>query len=669
MDFLKTIAFSIVLISAFTFFGFSTKRILSLLKLGKPENRFDNIGARIKNVFIIAIAQSKLFRDPVAGIVHALIFWGFVLFIAAVLESFIQGFSPAFTFAFLGPLYSAMTITQDVFGVLVVLSVLFALYRRFVLKIKRLEVDKDGQMDAAVILVLIMFVVLSMIGQNTAHVAKQGSVLAAWEVRPLTQHLAGVFTSPEVATNAYEVFWWIHILLVLGFLNYLPFSKHLHVITSIPNVYFAAPAEQRAQLQPIDLNDEKAEYFGVNDIEKFTWKQLLDGFSCTECGRCESVCPANTVGKPLSPRKIITDIRDRTLDKGPILLGGGGDGEVIEKTLVPNYTSEAELWSCTTCAACVQECPVMIEHVGSIVDMRRHLVLMESNFPQELNNTFRSLENNGSPWAFPASERGAWADGLGIKTMAEDNNTEYLFWVGCAGSFDDRYKKVSKALAGIMQQAGIDFRILGSEEQCNGDTARRLGNEYLAQTLMQSNIETLNNYGVKKIVTACPHCYNSLKNEFPQFGGNYEVKHHTELIDELLSDGKLSVTADVKAAKTTYHDSCYIGRYNDIYDAPRKIVAASTGRESLEMERNRSRGFCCGAGGGRMFMEDTEGGRVNIERSKEAIGTGAGTIATACPFCMTMMTDGVKTLEKSEEVQVKDIAEIVFENLNTSIIK
>ncbi|KAA0254602.1 MAG: (Fe-S)-binding protein, partial [Chlorobiota bacterium] len=282
---------------------------------------------------------------------------------------------------------------------------------------------------------------------------------------------------------------------------------------------------------------------------------------------------------------------------------------------------------------------------------------------------FRSLENNGSPWALPASERGAWADGLGIKTMAEDNNTEYLFWVGCAGSFDDRYKKVSKALAGIMQQAGIDFRILGSEEQCNGDTARRLGNEYLAQTLMQSNIETLNNYGVKKIVTACPHCYNSLKNEFPQFGGNYEVKHHTELIDELLSDGKLSVTADVKAAKTTYHDSCYIGRYNDIYDAPRKIVATSTGRESIEMERNRSRGFCCGAGGGRMFMEDTEGGRVNIERSKEAIGTGAGTIATACPFCMTMMTDGVKTLEKSEEVQVKDIAEIVFENLNTSIIK
>ena len=661
----KTIAFSIVLISAFIFFGFSAKRILALLKIGKPENRFDNIGARIKNVFVIAIAQTKLFREPVAGIVHALIFWGFVLFITAVLESFIQGFAHEFTFAFLGPLFSMMTITQDVLGVLVVLSVLISLYRRFVLRVKRLEVDKEGKMDAAVILVLIMLVVLSMIGQNSAHVAKQNFVLSDWEIRPVTKYLATFFANPEVATNAFEVFWWMHVILVLGFLNYLPFSKHLHVITSIPNVYFADPQVKRAQLKPLDLNDEKAEYFGVNDIEKFTWKQLLDGFSCTECGRCESVCPANTVGKPLSPRKIITDIRDRTLDKGPILLGGGGDGEVIERTLVPNYTSEAELWSCTTCAACVQECPVMIEHVGSIVDMRRHLVLMESNFPQELNNTFRSLENNGSPWAFPASERGAWAEGLGIKTMAEDSNTDFLFWVGCAGSFDDRYKKVSKAFAGIMQEAGIDFRILGSEEQCNGDTARRLGNEYLAQTLMQSNIETLNNYGVKKIVTACPHCYNSLKNEFPQFGGNYEVKHHSELIEELVSAGKVKVEASVTQASTTYHDSCYIGRYNDIYDAPRNLVASATGKEPVEMDRSRSRGFCCGAGGGRMFMEDTEGGRVNMERSKEAVETGAKTIATACPFCMTMMTDGVKTLEKSEDVQVKDIAEIVFENLNT----
>lgn len=659
---MKIFAFAIVLIAAFTIFAFSVKRILGFLKLGKPDNRFGDIGLRIKNVIVIAIAQTKLFRDPVAGVVHALIFWGFVLFISAVVETFIQGFVPHFTFAFLGPLFSLMTITQDVFGFLVVASVLFALYRRFVQKVKRLEVDKEGQLDAAFILVLILFVVLSMMGQNASHVAKSGQ-LAEWEIRPLTTYLAGVFGSPESAGNAFEVFWWLHVILVLGFLNYLPFSKHLHVITSVPNVYFSNPLDKRAQLQPIDLADENAEYFGVNDIEKFTWKQLLDGFSCTECGRCESVCPANTVGKPLSPRKIITDVRDRTLDKGPLMVSGVTEGEMIEKSLVPNYTSEAELWSCTTCMACVQECPVMIEHVGTIVDMRRHLVLMESNFPPELNNTFKSLENNGSPWAFPASERGAWADGLGIKTMAEDPSTEYLFWVGCAGSFDDRYKKVSKSFAGIMQQAGIDFRILGSEEQCNGDTARRLGNEYLAQTLMQTNIETLNNYGVKKIVTACPHCFNSIKNEFPQFGGNYEVLHHTEMIDKLINEGKIKVDHKTEEVTATYHDSCYIGRYNEIYDAPRNIIANSVSNSQIEMKRSKSKGFCCGAGGGRMFMEDSEGGRVNLERSKEAIATGANTVATACPFCMTMLTDGVKALEKSEDVAVKDIAEIVYENI------
>jgi Fe-S oxidoreductase/nitrate reductase gamma subunit len=667
---LKIIAFSIVILSAFALFAYSAKRILGLLKIGKSENRFDNIGLRIKNVVVIAIAQSKLFRDPVAGVVHAFIFWGFVLFISAVVESFIQGFIPGFSFIFLGPLFSLMTITQDVFGVLVILSVLFALYRRFVQRVKRLEVDAEGQKDAAFILVMILLVVVSMMGQNSAHVAINEGVLAKWEIRPVTQYLAGIFQSGNSAVMPYEVFWWTHILLVLGFLNYLPYSKHLHVITSVPNVYFSNLNEKRAQLKPLDLADENAEYFGVNDIEKFSWKQLLDGFSCTECGRCESVCPANTVGKPLSPRKIITDIRDRTHDKGPLILSNVNEGELYEKTLVPNYTSEPELWSCTTCMACVQECPVMIEHVGTIVDMRRHLVLMESNFPSELNNTFKSLENNGSPWAFPASERGNWAEGLGIKTMAEDPNAEYLFWVGCAGSFDDRYKKVSKAFAGIMQEAGVDFRILGSEEQCNGDTARRLGNEYLAQTLMQTNIETMNGYGVKKVVTACPHCFNSIKNEFPQFGGNFEVVHHTEMIQQLVTTGKVKVDAKVDLVnKTTYHDSCYLGRYNEIYDSPRDIIAKATGNQPVEMARNKSRGFCCGAGGGRMFMEDNEGGRINIERSKEAVATGVDTIATACPFCMTMMTDGVKALEKSEDVKVKDIAEIVFENLHNSITK
>ncbi|MGB5847584.1 MAG: (Fe-S)-binding protein, partial [Ignavibacteriaceae bacterium] len=310
------------------------------------------------------------------------------------------------------------------------------------------------------------------------------------------------------------------------------------------------------------------------------------------------------------------------------------------------------------------ECPVMIEHTDSIVDMRRNLVLTESKFPASLNNVFKSLETNFTPWVFNASDRANWAEGLGIKTLSEDKNGEILFWVGCAGSFDGRYKKVSVALAKLMQKANIDFRILGNEEKCNGDTARRLGNEYLAQMLMVENIETLNNYGVKKIVTACPHCLHSLKNEYKQFDGNFEVMHHTELIEEMISDGKIQIKDNGSREKLTYHDSCYLGRYNNIYDSPRKSLNYLNSFDYLEMERNKSKGLCCGAGGGRMFLEDEEGGKINNERTKEALETGADKIASACPFCMTMLTDGVKHFEKSDQVEVKDIAELVLENSN-----
>jgi Fe-S oxidoreductase len=312
--------------------------------------------------------------------------------------------------------------------------------------------------------------------------------------------------------------------------------------------------------------------------------------------------------------------------------------------------------------ACVYECPVSIEHIDSIVDMRRNLVLMESNFPGELNTVFKNIETNFTPWAFNAQDRANWAEGMNIKTLAEDSNGEILFWVGCAGSFDARYQKVTKSFAQLMQKANVDFRILGIEEKCNGDTARRLGNEYLAQMLMQENVETLNNYNVKKIVTACPHCYNSLKNEYPQFGGNFEVVHHTELIEELLEEGKIKVKHEKQNSKVTLHDSCYLGRYNDIYDSPRDSLRKIDGLELIEMKRNRDKGFCCGAGGGRMFLEETTGTRINVNRTEEAINTNADTIAAACPFCITMLTDGVKDLNKTEMVQVKDIAEIILEN-------
>ena len=662
----KNFIFIPVFFAALSLFLNSCWRLLDQLKTAKPENRFDFPLIRIKNVLKIAFGQSKLLREPLAGTLHFLIFWGFMLFGIAVVESFIQGFYSGFSLEFLGPLFSVITLVQDILGLLVIGSILVSLYRRFVIKVERLDVGPGGKFDAALVLGLIFFVVISMFGQNMAHVAKNGFVLSGHELRPVSAALSSIAFTPESADYYYEFFWWSHIVFILGFLNYLPHSKHLHVITSIPNVYFSKTGENKYALKKINLEDETLEYYGVDDIEKFTWKNLLDGYSCTHCGRCTSVCPAANTGKSLSPRKIIVDIRTRTEEKAPLILEGRTDDPKFGNTLVHNFITDTELWQCTTCMACVQECPVTIEHVDAIVDMRRHLVLTESEFPAELNPVFKNLETNFTPWAFNQAERADWAEGLNIKTMAEDSNGEYLFWVGCAGSYDSRYKKVSRAFAQIMQKGGVDFRILGTEEKCNGDTARRLGNEYLAQMLVQENVETLNNYGVKKIVTACPHCYNSLKNEFGQFGGNYEVKHHSELISELIGSGKLPMNSGEKEEVVTFHDSCYLGRYNDIYEAPRNVIASVGSNKLTEMERSNDRGFCCGAGGGRMFLEDIEGGRINEERVREALETKPGTIGTACPFCMTMMTDGIKAFDKSEEVQVKDIAEIIFDQIKTN---
>jgi Fe-S oxidoreductase len=661
----KNIVFLAVFLISFAFLFWSCRNLFIYMKVAKKkDDRFDNYSKRFLNVLKIAFGQIKLLREPAAGLVHFFIFWGFMLFLIAVIEAIIQGFYSPFSLHFLGPVYSAITIVHEIIGALVIFAVLTAFYRRYVAKIPRLQVDKAGSLDAAIILSLILAVVLSMFFQNMSSFAMNGFVSHEYEVRPISSSLASIFFSnpSSGAVFFYEIFWWIHILTIFAFMNFLPYSKHLHVFTSIPNTFFANLEPVRNTLKPLNLEDENAEVFGASDIEHLSWKQILDGYSCTECGRCTSVCPANTVGKTLSPREIIVSIRHRTKDKAPLMIKGISEGDVFEKTLVHNYVTDTVLWQCTTCMACVQECPVMIEHVDSIVDMRRNLVLTESQFPSGLNNVFKSLETNFTPWAFNPADRAEWAEGLDVITMQNDPNCEYLFWVGCAGSFDNRYKKVSQALAKLLQKANIEFRILGIEEKCNGDTARRLGNEYLAQMLMQENIETLNKYSVQKIVTACPHCFHSLKNEYKQFGGNFEVIHHSELIQKLISERKL-ILKENGSSKVTYHDSCYLGRYNDIYTAPRRSLKEIRGLNLIEMKRNKDKGFCCGAGGGRMFLEDDEGGRINEERSKEALNTGADTIASACPFCMTMLTDGVKHFEKSEQVAVKDIAEIVLENI------
>ncbi len=663
---MRIIIFLLLLLGALTFFTLNVKRLVGYLRVGRAEKRGGGTWTRLKNVFSLVFGQKKLLREPVAGWMHFFIFWGFVILLTAILESFLQGFGQNLSFDFLGPFYGPLVFLQDLLGLLVVCSVIVALYRRNVARVKRLQTAGHSRFDANLILLLILFIMVSMFLQNAAHIAIEKSSSGRVDTldagaRFFSSVIASLFAGypPETKDFIFQLFWWAHITLVLGFLNYLPYSKHLHIGSSIFNVYFSN-LQPKGELQPLNLEDENITRFGAGDIEDLTWKQLLDGYTCTECGRCDSVCPANLTGKPLSPRKIITDIRHRTMERGPVILAKGNDDD---KALVGTYILDDELWSCTTCRACMEECPVTIEHVNSIVDMRRYLVLNESRFPPELATAYRNLENNYTVWAFNWRDRAKWAEGQDIPIAAKINDEfDVLYWVGCAGSFDMRYQKVARAFAQLMRMADVKFAILGNEEKCSGDPARRSGNEYLAQTLIKENIETLNRHKVKKIVATCPHCFNTLKNEYPDFGGTYEVVHHTAFIHELISSGRLKLTASQKA-RVTYHDSCYIGRYNGIYDAPRQILGSIEGTELVEMRRSKDRGFCCGAGGARMWMEEKIGKRVNIERAEEALSTKPDVIASACPFCMTMLTDGVKAKE-AQSVVVKDVAELILEALD-----
>ncbi|MGA3287889.1 MAG: heterodisulfide reductase-related iron-sulfur binding cluster [Bacteroidota bacterium] len=660
---MKTIVFTIVLVGAFGAFGFSLRRMIALISIGKPENRLNRLWERFKKMMVVAIGQTKLFREPIAGLMHAFIFWGFLVLLSSVLEAIGEGLLPGFSFRCIGVLYQPLVFFQDIFAGLVIIGICIALFRRYILRPKRLQGDRHAQIDATVILFTIFLIMVSLLGQNAARFQLGTND----EGRILSAAMNSILASPDASTShlLFEVYWWIHIVLVLGFLNYLPYSKHAHVLTSVPNVFLTS-LKPRGALPPINLEEEGIEKFGATDVDDLTWKQLLDGFTCTECGRCTAACPANITGKLLSPKKIMTDLRHRTVEKGKLSLDGDraatlkeGEKNLLENTLLHNYITQEELFACTTCMSCIQECPVNIEHVPAIVDLRRSLVLMESNFPPEVQVVFKNLETNFSPWAFPASSRADWTEGMNIPHMSQSQDAEILFWVGCAGAFDARYTKVTQAFAKLMQKAGIKFAILGTEEKCTGDSARRIGNEYLAQMLMKDNIATLNNYNVKKIVATCPHCFNMLKNEYPQFGGNYEVVHHTDFLVKLINEGKLKVTKE-EVATVTFHDSCYLGRYNDIYNQPREILDAIPGVNTVEMKRTKSRGLCCGAGGGRMWMEEHEGKRINVERTEEALTLKPNVIGTACPFCMTMLEDGVKDKEATETVKVKDVAEMLL---------
>jgi Fe-S oxidoreductase/nitrate reductase gamma subunit len=681
---ISTLVFVLLVVLGTGFFSYNAQRLVRYLGIGHPENRTNDLETRTRNLFSIGILQSKILRDPVAGAMHATVFWGFIVLTIGTIEIFIQGVAPGFTYAgWFGKLYGPYVVMQEVFAFGVLAAVAWLFYRRLVIRPKRLQGDKLEQSDALLILSMIALLMITLfLTTSFTEVAAPHSLPAT---RFISRAIAGVLAGiPRgTAVTIATVSWWAHVVLVLVFLNYLPYSKHLHVITSLPNVFLSNTSGpgRIGVMRPMDLEAEGVEHFGAADVDQLSWKNLLDGFSCTECGRCTAACPANITGKLLSPRKIVINVRERTLEKAPMLVGASFDGVVEtagdlvhgegehepEGRLLDTFITEEELWACTSCRACVQECPVSIDQLDTINELRRHLVLMESRFPAEIQPAFQSLERNGTPWAFNAADRGEWAEGMRIPTMAEmaavGKSPEVLFWVGCMGSFDARAKKITVSFARIMQAAGIDFAILGQEERCNGDPARRMGNEYLYQMLAKATIEQLNGYGVRTVVTICPHCFHQMGNEYPDLGGHYEVVHHSVYIERLLAEGRVPLSeGNGSMGSITYHDSCYLGRYNDVYDAPREALRRVLPVVAVvEPERHRSRGLCCGAGGGRMWMEETQGTRINMERTKELLATGAETIAAACPFCMTMLTDGVKAHDST--VPVLDIAEVVAARL------
>ncbi len=649
-----------IIVVAHGVFAARVYHVYRLVNLGQGTLGFNDMGRRVKDVLVKGFGQQPVVREP-SGWGHFVIFWGFWIISYGTLESLVNGVTPNhFTFAFLGPLYPILNTVLDFFGLFVLVAIVIGVYRRAVIRPTRLEGEFSHELDAYIILGLIATLIFAFLGMHAIDQEKPGFLLVSDVIRNVV--LGGESSIEEHAT-AYKAFEWLHNLVVLGFLMYIPFSKHLHIVTSLPNFFLREPSVT-GRIENLDLEDENAESFGVIKVTDFTKKELHDVMSCTESGRCQAACPAYNTGKPLSPKKVVLGIKDHLLEVGPALLKDPESEP--EKSLYGDIISEDVLWSCTTCGGCENVCPVEIKPMTMLMEIRQARVLMEGDFPETAQVAIRNMETQSNPWNLPQDQRGDWCKDLGVTTMAENSDVEYLYFVGCSGSYDDRYVKVSRSLVKIMQQAGVSFSILGAEETCTGDSAKRIGNEYLAQAMAQQNVETFNNYKVKKVITSCPHCFNSIKNELPQFGGEYEVIHHADLIDDLIKNGKLDVKPDANSGngKITYHDSCYLGRYNDIIESPRDILAKAEGAENVvEMPRHGEKSFCCGAGGGRMWMEDTIGTGVNVERSREAIATGADTVATACPFCMTMMSDGVKAEGRDEDVKVKDIAEIIAERL------
>ena len=631
--------------------------LVRLVRLGKPAARFDDVPARVRKEVVVVLGQKKLLQRLVPGLVHAFIFWGFLVLFPTILLALVgvidrDGFLPSGAPLAWLERQGWFVLLVDVFVVLVLAGVAAALFIRKVQRPRRFEGSHLGEAD--VILALIAGIVTTLLLWHASQIALGlGEAPAGWS--PVSNAVSNVFGTGTVTEALERVFVWAHVLLILGFLAYLPHSKHLHIATAAINVFFAR-TRARGRLEPLEFEaDDEAELrFGAGTVADLTWKQMLDAMSCTECGRCQDVCPAYATGKALSPKLLIMGIRDQLFAEGPAALAGGD-----LSALVPNAVTDDVVWDCVTCGACVHECPVEIEHVDHIVDLRRHLVMVESRFPSEAEPMLRDVERGSNPWGKPQAERAAWAEGLGVRVLEPgDPPPEILYWVGCAGSFDERARAGVVSTARLLRAAGIDVAILGPRESCTGDPARRMGNEYVFQALAQQNVATLDEAGVTRIVASCPHCFNTLANEYPDFGGRYEVLHHTELLAELVREGRLAPVASER--EITYHDSCYLARHNDVLAAPRELVSRIG--KPLEMARSGKRTFCCGAGGAHMWMEE-RGNQINEERAREAAATGADTLAVACPFCTLMLDDGVR--QTGAGMRVADVATLLAEAIDS----
>ena len=626
--------------------------VVRLIRLGKDDDRFNSWKQRLTEFLRDWLGQRKVVQDKVAGYAHALIFWGFLLLVSDIVDLGTGGLLQALLSHI--QLDGIWNLIVDLGYAMATIGILIALYRRIIIRPAKL---KGASIEGPLILLAILGIVLTAFIVEAGNMIGEETKYNPWE--PIGVLFAKQMNGMDHDTIAsmVDISYWLHMVLIGGFLIEIPQTKHSHIIGTIPNVMFQdhdpmgtmIPLQTKENNEAVKTDDLDFDNLtlGVNKFADFTWRQLSDGWACTACARCQDVCPAYNSGKTLNPMQIVLDVKDYGREHGSLLL----TGKDPEETMVDRFTPDA-IWACTTCYACVEACPVHIEHVPKLTDTRRHLVMEASDFPEELQNLFNNLERNSNPWGLGAHTRADWAEGLDLKV---GEPAEYLFFVGCAGSFDDRNKKVSRATAKLLKEAGVDFSILGEMETCNGDPARRAGNEFLFQMMAEMNVDNLNSLGTLKIITACPHCFHTIGKEYEKYGGKYEVYHHSQVLNKLRQEEKLKIR-DFED-KVTFHDPCYLGRIGGETEAPRGAL----GGDLIEMERHGTNSFCCGGGGARVWMEEDADKRVNEIRAKEASKTGADCVAVGCPFCMTMMSDGLKSI--GDDKQVKDISEIMLENL------